>query len=248
MGKLDGKVAVVIGVGSRLGRASASSLGKHGASLFVADQQELEANQAAASVRALGRAAESVVVELTSEESIAAVVAAAVREFGAIDVLHNNTAATLDTLRRDCCIDGMDSEVWDQIIGLSLRPTMLACKYAIPEMVKAGGGAIINTTWPDGLATTPIRPASGCVHAAGDALTQFIASAYGSQGIRCNAVAPGIPLTGGGVDFAIASKLDGVLPVGAEVHGEMIAFLASCESAFMTGQTLRLGRVDQDTQ
>ena len=106
---------------------------------------------------------------------------------------HNNAAAT--KMHRDHDVVNVSTEVWDETMAINLRGPFFGCKYAIPEMLKRGGGSIVNTSSAAGLKAERIRVAYGVSKAALHGLTRHVANAYGKQNIRCNAIALGMILT-----------------------------------------------------
>ena len=144
MGTLEGKVVIVTGSGSGIGRATAQRVAHEGASVVVADINLAGAEETVALILAEGGAAIAQQADVADESSARAMVEAAVREYGRLDGLHNN-AANVFVVPRDTDIVSMDIEVWDASMATNVRGPMLGCKYAIPEMLKVGGGSIVKT-------------------------------------------------------------------------------------------------------
>ncbi|OYX89131.1 MAG: short-chain dehydrogenase, partial [Caulobacter sp. 35-67-4] len=131
-----------------------------------------------------------------SVDTVEALVASTVARFGRLDILLNNAAITTPQIQReDTTAVDITFETWDRVMAVNLRGYLAGCKYAIPEMLKVGGGAIINTASGSGLVGDLSRIGYGTSKAGVIALTRFIATQYGRQGVRCNAVAPGLILT-----------------------------------------------------
>ena len=195
-GRLAGRVAIVTGAGSGIGRATATLLAAEGAHVLVADINEPAAAGVAADIVAAGGDAAPSVTDVSVEAQVAAMVAAAVERWGRLDILHNN-AADLgpSTLGRDRHVARMEREVWDRTLAVNLTGAMLGCKYAVPEMIRGGGGAIVNTSSAAAFGGHHSLVAYGVSKAGLNALTQYVATAYGRDGVRCNAVAPGFVLT-----------------------------------------------------
>ena len=195
-GKLTGKVAIVTGAASGIGRATALALAAEGAAVVLADLSGDGAERVAREITDAGGRALAQLTDVGDESSIAAMVEAAVKTFGGLDVLHNNAAATEPTLLSgDLELTSMDVAIWDRTLAINLRGPMLGCKHAIPRMLERGGGVIVNTSSAAALAGDLVRSAYGASKAGLDALTRYVATQYGKRGIRCNSIAPGVIAT-----------------------------------------------------
>jgi len=246
-GRLTGKIAVVTGAASGIGAATARRLAAEGAHTVVADLNTAGAEVVAGEIRAAGGSAHPVPVDLGDVESVRAMVAATVEVFGGLDVLHNNAAATHLAARRDLAVVEADPDVWDETMRINLRGTMVAIQAAVPHMIARGGGSVINTSSGAGLAGDLRNPAYGASKAALINLTQYVATQYGKQGVRCNAIAPGFIVTSASVGSAQGAVRETMLRhhltprLGRpEDIAAAVVFLAGDESSFITGQTLRV--------
>lgn len=193
---LTGKAAIVTGAGSGIGRASAITLAKAGAKVLVTDLNLESAKQVSGEINAAGGTAEALACDIGDEAQIKAAVAACAELFGSVNLLHSNAALMRpDVLARDGGVCDMDADLWDAVMQTNVRGCMLFSKHAIPAMLAAGGGAIVNTASINGIVADSYLTAYGVSKAAIISLTQHTATAYGKAGIRCNAVAPSLILT-----------------------------------------------------
>jgi len=244
MRRLEGKVAIVTGGGGGIGSAVVRRFVSEGARVAVADVFE---HLALAVAEPLGDAALAVQFDASDPASVAAMVERTVSHFGRLDILHNNAAMT-DPAKHPLDTDAVTIpiEIWNEIIDINLRGYLLGCKYAIPYMVKGGGGSIVNTASNSGTAGDLARIAYGASKGAIITMTKYIATQHGRQNIRCNSVAPGVVLT---------EALDKTVPGLKEIikrHvltpefgtpddiAALVAFLASDESRYITGENISI--------
>jgi NAD(P)-dependent dehydrogenase (short-subunit alcohol dehydrogenase family) len=239
---LDGKVALITGGGGRIGAATARRLAAEGVRVSIGDLSEAAATAVA---RSIGNQALAVQFDAGDPDSIARMVARTVEHFGRLDILHNN-AAMLDLAFLDQDRDAVQTsvEVWDATMQINVRGYMLACKHAIPHMLSAGGGSIINTASNAALLGDSSRIAYGSSKGAVISMTRYIATQHGRSKIRCNAISPGLIL-----DDELERKLPELCAAtGRQVllprHGRpediaaVVAFFASDDSSFVTGQLI----------
>ncbi len=246
-GRLEGKTAIVVGAGRGIGRSCAQRLAEEGAQVVVVDIDGGNATAVADSIEAGGGQAIGVAVDVSSEDSIVALVRACLDEYGQIDILHNNAADTRpEILGRDVDVLNMTTELWDRTMAVNVRGPMLTCKHVLPHMIEAGGGSIINTTSASGLTGDLVRAAYGASKAALNSLTWTIATMHGKQGIRCNAIAPGLILSErhqnadpAATALALSHHLTPRVGMPQDIAGA-VAFLASDDAVFITGHILRV--------
>ena len=163
----------------------------------VVDIDGARAEQVAQAIAATGGAAFGVSADLAEESSRwRARSNAAVTRYGRLDVLHNNAALTeSDFLSRDTQVTDLSLEVWERTMAVNLRSQMLMCKHAIPEMVRHGGGSIINMSSGASLKGDRTRTAYGVSKAGVNTLTMYVATSHGKQGVRVNTIVPGLIIT-----------------------------------------------------
>ena len=247
MASLNGKVAVITGAGSGIGRATALLMASRGACVTAADLDSNRAIAVAADVRAAGGRAIHHTVDVAREDEIRDLIAATVAAVGGVDILHNNAGEVRpEPYGRDATIsvDAMDEAHWDHFMNVNLKGAMLGCKWAIPEMLKRGGGVIINTSSNASLAGQEATAAYGVSKGGLNTLTQYVATAYGPRGIRCNAVVPGLVLSPAAASVsadALAPLVENILTpyIGVpEDVAYLVAFLASDEARYITGQLI----------
>ena len=246
MGKLEGRVAIVTGGGSGIGRATALALAREGAAVVVADISAERAASVAAEVVAGGGRAHAQLADVAEEASVAAMIASALTHFGALDILHNNAAATdWSVLGGDGELAQLDLAIWERTLAVNLRGPLLGSKHAIPHMLARGRGAIVNTSSASGLTGDLVRTAYGVSKAGLSALTQYIATQYGKRGIRCNAIAPGVIETPAlrqnvpAEQIALFERHHLTPRLGTpEDIAAAVVFLVSDDAAFITGQII----------
>ena len=245
--RFTGRVAIVTGAASGIGAATAESFAREGAKVVVADIDLEGAEVHAERLRQQGGETTAVRVDLGDVDSVRAMIDAAVTAYGGLDILHNNAAATQLSSTKDTAVEAMDIDVWDALMRINLRGTMVAIQRAIPEMRKRGGGSIINTSSGSSLAGASSFTSYAVSKSGINTLTRYVAVQHGKEGIRCNAIAPGLIVTpatqatyaapGGPGDVMLRHTLTPRLGRPEDIAG-MTLFLASDEAAFITGQVI----------
>jgi NAD(P)-dependent dehydrogenase (short-subunit alcohol dehydrogenase family) len=241
--RLEGRIAIVTGGAGGIGSATARRFTQEGAKVLVADINEASAELVAGQI---GGETSAAGYDAADPASIEAMIALAVSRYGRLDILHNNAALTApEIVQSDTTAVGIPLEVWDAVMAVNLRGYLAACKYAIPVMLSQGGGAIINTASGSGLVGDLSRIAYGASKAGAIAITRSIATQHGRQGIRCNAIAPGLILTEAtqkAVPELVSIISHHVLTprLGRpEDVAAVAAFLASDDAGFINGETIR---------
>ena len=239
---LQGKVAVISGGAGAIGTATARKLAGCGARVVIADLPAAQAEQVAETLRAEGLQVIAHTVDIGDEASIQALMAYTVQTFGRLDILDNNAA--MKGLREDRDVLTMESALWDSVMATNVRGTMLMCKYALPALIANGGGSIVNISSGTSLAGDMVQTAYAVSKGAVNTLTRYVATQYGAQGVRCNALLVGSVVTPAMQkalpeplrEVITAHKLSGRLGMPQDI-AEMVSFLASDRSSWVTGQT-----------
>jgi NAD(P)-dependent dehydrogenase (short-subunit alcohol dehydrogenase family) len=239
MRRLDGKVALITGSGSGIGRAGAILFAREGARVIVADISRDGGEQTVAMVREAGGEANYIHTDVTDADSVERAIASSIAVYGKLNVLYNNAGGST---AQDGPVTRVSIDEFWRVMRVDLYGTFLCCKFAIPEMIKAGGGSIINTT--SYVALAGIKGRDACTAAKGGvlSLTRSMAVNYAKEKIRVNAIAPGAVLTDRVRSFIAADPRVG----GMDQHhllgmGEpsdiahMALFLASDEARIITG-------------
>ncbi|MDE2563121.1 MAG: SDR family oxidoreductase [Sphingomonadales bacterium] len=240
--RLEGRIALVTGAGGGIGAASARRLATDGATVVLADIDLAAAEAAADTIPG----AVPMALDLTEEGAVKAVADAIVARFGRIDILHNNAAIQNDAQRqKDLDVVNLDVAAWDMAMAVNVRGAMLMSKHTIPHMIAAGGGSIIHSASGFGVQGESTLTAYGSSKAALIHLNRMIATQYGKQNVRSNCMVIGFVLT----PLAVESTPDVIKDILLTHHltprlgrpediADLVAFLASEESSFITGAAI----------
>ena len=245
-GALRGKVAIITGAATGIGRASAVLFARAGARVALVDVREAALARTVADVRGAGGEAAPIAADLARPEDCAAVVAGAVRAFGRLDVVLNN--AGVGTMVVGGTVETIALEHWDLAQDVNVRAIYLVSRAAVPHLRSAGGGAIVNISSVSAFHGSVGRPSHAYAASKGAvlAVTRAMAASYGRDGIRVNAICPGTirtRLTADIVEGAERAAKEGRgIPLGRVGEPEDIArcalFLASDDASFVSGAHL----------
>ena len=190
--RLDGKVCFVTGGASGMGRVAAAMFCSEGAKVAVADVTAEPLETAAVEARAAaqgGGDAFAVTCDVTREQQVRGAIEATVARYGRLDVLYNNAGIMM---AEDSSVVDTEEWVWDRTLGVNVKGIYLCCKYGIPEMLKSGGGSVINIASFVALVGCSVpQDAYTASKGAVIALTKSLAVQFGPQGVRTNAICPG---------------------------------------------------------
>lgn len=246
MGTLEGKIAIVTGAASGIGRASAIGMAREGARVTVADRNGEGAEAVAAEIRDAGGEARACRCDVRFEDEVRAMVQGTVDAWGGLDVLHNNAGTTDHAdVGMDNWITDLTVELWDHMMAVNLRGPFLGCKHAIPHLIARGGGSIIMTSSMSAMAGDLHYAAYGSSKGGLNSFTRYVATQYGKQRIRANAICPGLVATPAARRLIPADLLD--IYEGNHLTPELgtpeqvaavAVFLASDASAYLTGQAI----------
>jgi NAD(P)-dependent dehydrogenase (short-subunit alcohol dehydrogenase family) len=243
-GRLAGRVALITGAGSGMGRTAALLFAQEGAAVVAADISA-NAEQTAAEITDAGGEALFVQSDVSDEAQVESMIEQAIGRFGRLDVLYNNAGIGPPD---DAAIHELPSEVWDRVMNINVRGMYLCCRFGIRAMLAQPGprnASIVNTASIAGIVGNSTLPSTAYTVSKGAvmALTKQVAISYAAEGIRCNAVCPGPILTPILEPFfaepGVREKFEQKIPLGRMGLPEDVAnlalFLASDESSFITG-------------
>ena len=251
-GLFDGRVALITGGGSGIGRGIADTLAALGAHVVLASRKQERVDAAAAEIRAAGGKASGIAVDVREQERVQQMVAATAKEFGHIDLLVNNAAGNFYAPS-----ESLSANAWKSVFEIDLSGTFFCSQAVLPVMRSNGGGSIVNISMTLHYRGWPLMAHATAAKAGIDALTRTLALEWAKDGVRVNAVAPGpIPTAGVRKAFTPPPSAEGVPDVFAMERamesyaqkaiplrrwgspadiGGMVAFLASPAGSWITG-------------
>jgi NAD(P)-dependent dehydrogenase (short-subunit alcohol dehydrogenase family) len=244
MGRYDGKVALCAGSATGMGAETALRLGGEGAKVVIGDVNLEGAQKVADQIIAGGGQAAAFTFDIAEPDSVKALIDQTVGRFGGLDVMHVN-ATDRKLNRQDYDVVSTDLAVFDRMHTVSLRGHLLCTRFAIPEMLKRGGGAICYTSSDAGKTAAPQRMSYYIAKAGLNGLMRHVAIRWGKEGIRANTVCPGIIMTDAvkintteefraeALERVPSTRLGNVQDIAAAV-----AFLLSDEAGWINGQAV----------
>ncbi len=244
--RMDSKVVLMAGGAGGIGSATSRRLGAEGAKVVVGDLNEEAAAEVAADIVAAGGTAVSVGMDVGDEGSVAAAIKAALDAYGGIDGVHVNAAdLSPGTVLQDSDALGLDLSVFDRTIRTGLRGHLLCTQLALPHLLGRGNGALVYTSSAAAFIGEPERPSYAMAKAGINALVRHVASKWGKDGIRANAVAPGLVVTPTiektmderFLQYALAGTRSSRLGRPEDIAA-MVAFLMSSDGEWVNGQII----------
>ena len=237
MGKLDGKVALITGAGSGMGRASAVLFAHEGAKVSVVDLTPAGGKQTVQMIKEAGGEGIFIQADVSKADEVRRMVKITAETYGRIDILFNNAGV----LGLQAATSDLSEEDWDHILNVNLKSVFLGMKYTIPIMLNQGGGVIINTSSRQGLVVTPNSAAYNVSKAGVIQLTKTTAIEYAAKNIRVNCICPGAIQTPMSEAWIPMLQTDFLLQarVGQpEEIARAALYLASDDSSYVTGHAL----------
>lgn len=245
MDRLEGKIAIVTGAGSGIGRASAKLFASEGAKVMAVDLSLAGVEETAASIREAGHSCELISADISDEKAVEDMVARTISTFGGLDIVYANAGISGGAIP----LLEQDIDLWQKVLQVNLIGPFLAIKYATPHMLKQGKGSIICTASVAGLKANAGGAAYSASKAGVISLVQNAANEFFGTGVRFNAICPGLietgmtkPIFDGARSRGTEDRIGQLNPTARYGNPNEIAnaalFLASDEASYVNGQAL----------
>ena len=240
---LTGKVVVVAGGAGGIGTATSLRLAEEGCKVVVGDITD-EAMDVVTAIKAAGGEAVGCSVDISDDESVERLLKTAIDRYGGVDLFHAN-AADLSIIMSDTNALDIDLDIWDRTLRVNLRGFLLCTRHVIPRFLERGGGSIVYTSSAASFVGEPERPAYAAAKSGVNALMRHVASKYGKQHIRANAIAPGLIVSDRMREVMPQASLDRTLKGTRSWRlghprdiAAMVAFLLSDDGEWINGQVI----------
>lgn len=237
----EGKVAIVTGAGSGIGRATAVAFAQAGARVVIGEVNVAGGEETLAAIKAAGGEATFIATDVSDAAAVAAMVERTVAAYGQLDCAFNNAGINLELVPTE----EWDEDIFERTWRVNTKGIMLCMKYEIRQMLKQGGGAIVNTASVEGLKAIPGDPGYGSSKHAVIGLTRVAALQYAKRGIRINAVCPGAVRTAlikPAIEILGEERLAAFHPIGRIAEpkeiAEAVLWLCSDKASFVVGHPL----------
>ena len=241
---LKGKVAVIAGGATGIGAATSVRLADEGVSVVVGDINIQAALSVAGRIVAAGGKAVAVEFDISDDASVRKLVEIAVATYGGIDCMHAN-AADLSLCLTDTDAVDIALDLWDRTMAVNLRGHLLCTRHAIPALLKRGGGAMVYTSSGAAYVGEPERVAYAVAKSGINALMRHVASRWGKEGIRSNAIAPGLVMTDAALENMPEEAQAQMLQIGRSTRlgrpsdiASTVAMLMSDDGEWINGQVI----------
>ncbi len=239
MGKLDGRVAIVVGSTSGIGKAIGELFAEEGAQVIITGRREEVGNEVVKAIEDKGNKAAFYRVDVSDEEASRKLIQDVYNDFGRIDILINNAG-----IAKEVKMEDMDSDFWDAIYDTNIRSHYILTQEALPYLEESGNGSIVFTASMAALKAFDGQYAYGSSKAAIIQFMKMVAAVYAERGVRANSIAPGVIATdilknaGEGYIDAIAETIP-MKRLGEPIEiAKLALFLASDDSSYVTGQNI----------
>ncbi len=251
MSGLEGKIAIVAGGATGIGAETARRLALAGARVVVGDVNLKKAEETVSNILAAGGEAVAVNCDISLDADVKALIGTAVERFGGLDFIHVN-AADLSIIQQDLDVLELSMDIFDRTIAVDIRGHLLCTRHALPEILRRGGGGIVYTSSGASVIGEPTRVSYAIAKAGVEALMRHVASRWGREGVRSNAVSPGLVLSDTVINTLPQAEIDRQLADARSTRlgkpadiAAAVVYLMSAEAEWINGQVIKVdgGRV-----